>query len=1024
MTQKVNYPKSRTLEGSNVSLRRKSAVNLALLLAILIGAYPSTVRGASPALSIYGKVTDAETGLPISGATVLIWDLNTLDKPRWGAGIYLTDERGEYNVSGPYVKAGHTYLIYAYRGNFTKKVGDYIPAVKRLKFESSIDVSFSLVPGALIELEGRPYLVQSSSPGAGRMFIRVLSETGLNASFIDEYGDSVDTWFIGLDRNLAIVPANTPVTLEAHVWFFSVERRRIEKEVFHLYNGSSPFLLSQGDKTSSQISSYSLRGGMRYVESTFVDISSQLDQAQSVGFVVFEERRRLASQDDPSSVNQKMIKASSILTRAQNDRDYLEVWTLLREALATMDLISMSLQNMRLVSKTSAVYLSAIMATFSAVLAFFLFEDSRRKLYSSIAIYAIFLVSLYLSYPGAHIIIDENAFLFLQSAAISLSAVLAVVFGIPRLWKEREIEGEVSWRSATSIIFSMGKRQIRRKRIRGTFTILSVIILVLAFTSLTSFGTVFGIVSEELTTTPPSDGVMVKRVMNETSLLFSPLGSDDPETLSKILGVENIAQRYENIPSSSPAARLVNPESGNSWFVYGILGVSPQNESIYTRLDESVEGRYLSEARYDEILVSRSVASSLGVEAGENVTLQVLGTQVSSVFTIAGVIDDEEYMGLMDLDGVPFGPSRLLEDGSVRRCNSTEVVVMNWKAAESLQRTIDAQQPEGAPRFAVLSDIVFQPRADVTIDSLARTLIFVFSYDVFVSSKGRITYYHMGSYVELKGAAELLIPLVMVGLNVGMVMMNSVYERRKEIRTLSMLGLNPTHIGLIFVAEAVILGMVGGSLGYLFGLGFYRIMVVFGQELMVREKLEWWWSAIGFAIALAASVLSSIRPAALAVSTYTPSKVRRIKMPEKKARVRKEELFKAYQARQLSMPVKVPLSEKIFFLGFFLDRLDDLKTGFIERVENVEDVPEIEKVRGELVKEIKFEYRYEVSGRERKTKNSLVMTKSPQENYYRVRLVTEPAVPGMPEDTIERTIDFVNDICLYWVKNKKRLIGA
>jgi len=177
----------------------------------------------------------------------------------------------------------------------------------------------------------------------------------------------------------------------------------------------------------------------------------------------------------------------------------------------------------------------------------------------------------------------------------------------------------------------------------------------------------------------------------------------------------------------------------------------------------------------------------------------------------------------------------------------------------------------------VLSEIVFEPEADVSIEGLVRTLIFVFNYDVFFASDNVITYYHIGSYVESKGIAELIIPLVMVGLNVSMVMMNSVYERRKEIRTLSMVGLNPTHIGLIFVAEAIILGMVGGSLGYICGLGFYRVMVLFGQELMVREKLEWWWSAIGFAIALAASVLSSIRPAALAVSTYTPSKVKKVK---------------------------------------------------------------------------------------------------------------------------------------------------
>ncbi|RLG94207.1 hypothetical protein DRO37_06305 [Candidatus Bathyarchaeota archaeon] len=81
-------------------------------------------------------------------------------------------------------------------------------------------------------------------------------------------------------------------------------------------------------------------------------------------------------------------------------------------------------------------------------------------------------------------------------------------------------------------------------------------------------------------------------------------------------------------------------------------------------------------------------------------------------------------------------------------------------------------------------------------------------------------------------------PLLMVCLNVGTVMLNSVYERRKEIKILSMIGLNPTHIGLIFVAKAIILGMVRGSLRYIAELGFYRIINLFGQNLMVREKLE------------------------------------------------------------------------------------------------------------------------------------------------------------------------------------------
>jgi len=993
----------------------KSALRIYFAFLMLILLQPLNNCAASPITpSIYGKVVDFSTGAPIPNATIIIWNLNMLD-----LGIYFTDENGVYNVSGSILKLGHTYRIYAFRGNFTKNMVDYVPSVKKLKLESSEgkNVSFSLFPGALIELKGSPYLVQSSSP-AGRVFVKVLNENGsdLDDHLISEYGSSVNAWFLGLNWRKIIVPANMPVILEAQIQYFSKEQSRIGKEVFYIYDGSSPFLLPQGSTKYIELSEHSLRRSLDFVNSKLKETTELLDEFQKVGFVTFEERSSLRS------AQQKIIEASILLTHAQNETDYEKVWIILRTVLGDLSLISMSLQHMRFVSVTSAAYLSGIMAVFSVVLAFFFFEETKKKMFSSILIYMIFLVSLYFLYPGAHIVIDENVKLFLESAAVSFVGVLAVVFGIPHFWKERTIEGEVSWRSAISIIFSMGKRQIRRKKIRGFFTILSIIILVLAFTSLTSFGTVFGIVSEKLDVTAPSDGVMVKRIMNEK--LFSPLGSDDPRFLSKIIKVSNMALRYENIPSSpDPIARLVNPaETGSDWLIYGVLAITPSNESMYSHLDETIEdGNYLSETRDDEILISRSIAENLHVKVGDDVTLYIVGTDISSSFTVKGIINDEKYMNLVDMDGASYGPSRLLPDGSIRTCNSTEVVVMSWKAAENIQEMIRIS--ERPMQFAVLSEIIFQPEEGVNMDSMIKTLIFAFNYDVFLSSNGVINYYHIGSYYEFKGAAEILIPLVMVGLNVSLVMLNSVYERRREIRTLTMLGLNPTHIGLIFVAEAIILGMVGGSLGYLSGLGFYRIIVLFGQELMVREKLEWWWSAIGFAIAIIASVLSAIRPAALAVSTYTPSKIKKLKLSEKEAEARREEIFKVYQAKEISMPVKVKTNEIEFFVGFVLNHFNELKTGYIERVDNFEEMPETKNIKGELVRSIKFDYRFETSGRERKTRNTLILTKHPKEDYYRVRLVSEPAIPGMPEDAIDRTVDFIHDLMLNWAKNKERIIG-
>ena len=89
-----------------------------------------------------------------------------------------------------------------------------------------------------------------------------------------------------------------------------------------------------------------------------------------------------------------------------------------------------------------------------------------------------------------------------------------------------------------------------------------------------------------------------------------------------------------------------------------------------------------------------------------------------------------------------------------------------------------------------------------------------------------------------------------------------------------------------------------------------------------------------------------------------------------------------------------------------------------------EEIEEIENLRGELVKTINFEYRYETDGRERRTKNSLILTKSPNEDYYRVAIASEPAIPGLPASAIERTTELVHDTVIYWSMNKKKIIGT
>jgi hypothetical protein len=979
---------------------------------------------ASPVVSMRVKVLNALTGEAISNATLIILDLKNPRRPEIGQSIFFTNADGEYDVPEEIVKPGRTYWVYAYKGDLKEKRMDFVPVKKEVRVgeTGSIEVTLSLVPGALVELESVPYIVQASSLQEGNMIIRVIvKQKGFNFSLITDYGDAIDVFYLGLDRKMIPVPSGTPFELEVSVSLVLRERERVS-EIFYIMNGTQPFIMPQRGYATVKISEYSLRRGLEYVKSALVGVSSKVDEAQEIGFTVFEERRVLGH------ANQKLVEASTLLSNAKTDEDFEKTWFTLREILGEINFVATMIESKYLVGKTNAVYLSAVIVIFSTVLAFFFFEKTMLKIVSLAVIYVVLLGAMYFINPGTHVVIDENLPLFSWTAAVSFIITSTIVFGIPRIWKERNIEGEVQWRSAISVIFSMSKRQIKRKKIRGFFTIFSICMLILAFTALTTFGTAFGIISRRLEGTPSSDGFLIKRMVNSSSLIFSPLGAGDAQVLMKIVPAIDVAPRMKSVPRYEPVARLINPATGNSHPIYGVLAISPGNEALYTMLDEMVEGSYLSDEAYGEAIVGFGTLNRLGLKVGSNVTLEIPGTTITETMVIKGFIRDEEYERLTDVDGSPLGPARLLQDGSARRCNSSEIIVINLETAKRIQEKINSLYGANAPQLVVPSEILFRLRDSEDVGAIVRSIIFFFNYDVFVSSKGVANYYYIGSYIEFGGAAELLIPLVMVVLSIGMVMVNSVYEREREIKTLSTLGLNPTHIGLMFVAEAIIMGMVGGSIGYLTGLGFYRTMVFIGQNLlenlMVREKLEWWWSALGFVFAIAVSVFSAARPAALAIRTYTPSMVKKARRTEEQRKERKEKIFRVFQARSVSMPVKILVNEKEFFTGFLIDHLNQLRTGYKERIENVEDVPEEADSKGMLTKTVRFNYYVGPVGTKNGTKNSLVLTKTPAEEYYRVTLVTEPTSPGIPESTIDRTVEYVHWILMLWVKEKKRIMGS
>ncbi len=830
-----------------------------------------------------------------------------------------------------------------------------------------------------------------------------------------------------------------PVVLQVTAWFFELGGT-ITVPVYTDKITQAP----GGYCNYTRITEDGLRQSFSVVEGYIHIVQTRADELLRLGYYVVEERDAL------SQASRLVGDAEERLSRGE----YLECWATLRDARSGAERVHMDLLRMELVSTTGAVYLPSFLALYSVILAFFLFENDRKKLVSSVAFYLVFSLILFLIYPGSRRLASQNLSLFFEAGSLSIAATVALIFGLPILWRGTGLEGQFAVKTALPTMFSMAKRQIRRRKMRGALTITSVVVLVLAFTSLTSFGTVYGVASRTVgTAAPRAEGVLVKRTGTEVvgGFKFTPLVIGDIDSLPRQgFTLEYLAPKLENIPSPKRIAWLIS-ELNKTVDIYGVLGIAPTNETYFTRLNDTVhedKGEYLSDEDEDAVLISVEAAEKLDVRPGDTIRMDLDGFPRFANLTVRGLFDDAEYAQIVDLDGQkglvreeekappkemeqPFGPRMIVSvDGETRvvACNGTNIVIMNWQTATRLQgRADDEAEARGikAPTFAALSRISFRPADWSKLDDLTRMLVFRLEYDTFVYREGRVTVYFPG-YTQIRlGAIELLFPLVIVCLNVGAVMLNAVYERRREMQLLSVVGSNPAHMAMVFVTEAIVLGMVGGGIGYLLGLGFYRVIALFPwlPPLMVREKLEWWWSAIGFLLAITASVLSAARPAMLAVRMYTPSAVRRVRLPEEEKKVRRREIQRVYQARRLSMPVKVNASEAAFFFSYLTDRLRDLSTGIHDRTEAIEEFPETRSPKGTIEKKIRFDHAYVSAGQTIRIKNEITCTKDPDEDFYRVQLTANPEEPGTPEDWIYQNAEFIRSVTADWNRDRKRILG-
>ena len=380
---------------------------------------------------------------------------------------------------------------------------------------------------------------------------------------------------------------------------------------------------------------------------------------------------------------------------------------------------------------------------------------------------------------------------------------------------------EIGRMKAFMAAFFLGISNLRRRRLRTALTCTTLIILTFTIMSFTS----------------------VKSVRQHTRLRFEDHG-DYQGMLFQHPSFQTLPQQTLDIVQTAMGGpgttlprvwlegedptrpRLVPVVNGVRAFdAQGLVGLSAGEPQI-TGIDRMLSaGRWFTPEESRAVILSQRMAAHLGVSPPATVSI------MGDAYELVGVFDGDALERYKDLNGesitpVVFSSETVLAmtDAEVDALEAGEDIHRFQGRYKHVQADLIVIMPfrEVLSMNGVLKGIVARPgfisEADAGVAALrdlAERLVDRFGLMLFVGEPDGVFVYHAADTLRYSGVPNIVIPLFIAILIVLNTMIGSVVERKNEIATYTSVGLAPSHVSFLFIAEAMAFAVLSVVLGYL-----------------------------------------------------------------------------------------------------------------------------------------------------------------------------------------------------------------
>jgi cell division protein FtsX len=375
---------------------------------------------------------------------------------------------------------------------------------------------------------------------------------------------------------------------------------------------------------------------------------------------------------------------------------------------------------------------------------------------------------------------------------------------------------EISRWKAFVAAFFLGVSNLRRRRIRTLLTCSTLIILTFTIMSFTTIKSNQKQVRLDFKPDAPYRGLLLKK-MNWQSL--PPQATDilvgSMATISKPAPRIWLEGRDPTKPVTIPLRTAAAKTE-----LHGLIGLSP-NEAQVTGLDNLLSsGRWFKKSDNQAIILAEQTAEELGIVQGGDMHVSLWGIP----FTVIGTFKGDTLDKASDLDGEPITPVIFPDEASSDLSDAEQDAMESGDDILSFQsryQHIPANQIAIIPAETLLAaggqlkSVAVKPDRSADIPAIAGRLIDRFNLVIFAGEDGGVKLYNISDTMNYSGVPNIIIPLLISILIVLNTMISSVYERKGEIAVYTSVGLAPSHVSFLFVAEAMALAVISVVLGYL-----------------------------------------------------------------------------------------------------------------------------------------------------------------------------------------------------------------